>query len=72
AEPDVDPGAGAGGGLLRSAVSENPGRLTMIDAAPGDLTTAQLVTALGADEAEFAVRNGTLRTPRLVPVAGLE
>ncbi|WP_299537456.1 type I polyketide synthase [uncultured Streptomyces sp.] len=56
------PGAAARG-MLRSAHSEHPGRITLIDT-DGDLTA--LPGALAADEPETALRGGSLLVPRLV------
>ena len=57
-------------GLVRSAQNEHPGRFTLIDLEPDEITNtapAPVLAALtsGAD-AELAVRSGTVRTPRLV------
>ncbi|AWS44266.1 type I polyketide synthase [Streptosporangium sp. 'caverna'] len=59
-------------GLVRSAQSENPGRIVLADVdetiADGDDGTlsAVLSTASGAEEPQFAVRNGQVLIPRLV------
>ena len=50
-------------GLVRSARTENPGRLALIDLVDG--TDRELVTALAAAEPELAVRAGQLLVPRL-------
>ncbi|MFC3583145.1 SDR family NAD(P)-dependent oxidoreductase, partial [Streptantibioticus rubrisoli] len=57
-------------GLFRSAQSENPGRLVLLDI---DDSTARVDPGLLAlDEPELAVRGGVVRAPRLVrvPVSG--
>ncbi|MER5556906.1 SDR family NAD(P)-dependent oxidoreductase, partial [Streptomyces sp. NPDC002793] len=63
--PDV--GGAAVRGLLRSAQSENPGRLLLVDV-DADPWTA-LLGAPSADEPELAVRDGRLHAPRLTPAA---
>ncbi|WP_370340315.1 SDR family NAD(P)-dependent oxidoreductase [Catenulispora sp. MAP5-51] len=59
-------------GLLRSAQSENPGRLTLIDI-DIDINTADadtgLTAALRSGEAQIAVRDGQLLVPALVPAS---
>ena len=56
-------------GLIRSAQSENPGRITLIDLDGHADSTAALARAIGADEPWVAVRGGQLRSPRLAPAA---
>nr|BAW35636.1 modular polyketide synthase [Streptomyces blastmyceticus] len=51
-------------GLVRSAESENPGRFVLIDLEGEDATRA-LPAALASGEPQLAVREGTLRAPRL-------
>ncbi|HEY7147795.1 MAG TPA: type I polyketide synthase, partial [Streptosporangiaceae bacterium] len=71
AEPGEDvpdlPGAAAWG-LVRSAQSENPGRMVLADLPAGDGTTGAgvLAAALAAGEPELAIRGGTARVRRLV------
>ncbi|MEU6236272.1 type I polyketide synthase, partial [Kitasatospora sp. NPDC047058] len=59
-------------GLLRSAQSENPGRLVLADlpAVSGDQAVAVLPTALGTGESELAVRGGAVYGRRLARPAG--
>ncbi|UFR01754.1 SDR family NAD(P)-dependent oxidoreductase [Streptomyces sp. Go40/10] len=67
-EEDVTdlPGAAALG-LLRSAQSEHPGRIVLVDTdAPGELPR-DLPAALGSDEPAVALRAGRLLVPRLTP-----
>ncbi|MCC9311969.1 SDR family NAD(P)-dependent oxidoreductase [Kitasatospora sp. RB6PN24] len=53
-------------GLLRSAQSENPGRLVLVDLpATGDQATAVLPTALAAGEPEVAIRGNAAHARRL-------
>ncbi|MDH6131108.1 acyl transferase domain-containing protein [Kitasatospora sp. MAA4] len=65
-------------GLLRSAQSENPGRIVLLDLDGGELkhaatltTTlaATLASVLATDEPQLALRAGTLLVPRLVRAA---
>ncbi|MFI5638876.1 SDR family NAD(P)-dependent oxidoreductase [Streptomyces goshikiensis] len=68
----VAPGDGPAGlvhasvrGLVRSAQSENPGRIVLVDVdADGDVEQA-LSAALASGESEVAVRGGVLLVPRL-------
>ncbi|MEV0363775.1 type I polyketide synthase [Nocardia fusca] len=54
-------------GLLRSAQSENPGRIVLLDVEPGTEITPELVgAALAIDEEQLAARAGALLVPRLV------
>ncbi|MEU5812123.1 SDR family oxidoreductase, partial [Streptomyces sp. NPDC047718] len=58
-------------GLLRSAQSENPGQLVMIDLDPEQASQASLAAvpaALASGEPELAVRGGVVTAPRLVRV----
>ncbi|MGW5348871.1 beta-ketoacyl reductase, partial [Streptomyces sp. NPDC004050] len=58
-------------GLLRSAQSENPGQLVMIDLDPEQASQASLAAvpaALASGEPELAVRGGALSAARLVRV----
>ncbi|MEU9399211.1 SDR family NAD(P)-dependent oxidoreductase [Streptomyces sp. NPDC048242] len=54
-------------GLVRSAVTENPGRFGLIDM-DLDVDLALLTGALGCGEEQVAVRRGGLFVPRLMPV----
>ncbi|MFJ8630363.1 SDR family NAD(P)-dependent oxidoreductase [Streptomyces sp. NPDC093568] len=58
----ADPGAAAAWGLLRSAQSEHPGRISLLDV-PGEL--GGLVPALSVTEPEVAVVDGEVLVPRL-------
>jgi len=57
--------------LVRSAQSEHPGRLSLLDVDGADASRAALLAALAVDEAEpqLALRAGELLVPRLAPVA---
>ncbi|MFG2556040.1 type I polyketide synthase [Streptomyces sp. NPDC048581] len=69
AAPDV---AAAGvWGLVRSAISENPGRFALADLDDDPASPHALASALRAtDETQFAVRAGRVWLPRLVRMAG--
>ncbi|WP_406003531.1 type I polyketide synthase [Streptomyces sp. NBC_00829] len=71
----AEPGAGvpdlAGSavrGLLRSAQSEHPGQLLMLDLDEDTASLTAVPAALGAGEPELAIRNGELSAPRLARV----
>ncbi|MFD6100991.1 beta-ketoacyl reductase, partial [Nocardiopsis flavescens] len=57
-------------GLLRSAQSENPGQLLMLDVDEASL--AAVPAALAAGEFELAIRSGVVCVPRLVRVPSAE
>ncbi|EID52361.1 polyketide synthase family protein [Saccharomonospora xinjiangensis XJ-54] len=63
-------------GLLRSAQTEHPGRLLLIDADRDDASPAEfgavVRAALDADETQVAVRDGDLLVPRLARAARVE
>ncbi len=56
-------------GLVRSAQTENPGRIILIDV-DGDDDAAAIDVALAAGEPQIALRSGVPHRPRLVRVAG--
>ncbi|MBB4679599.1 acyl transferase domain-containing protein/acyl carrier protein [Crossiella cryophila] len=64
-EPASDLPAAAVWGLVRSAQTENPGRITLVDLAPGS-GSAGLTQAIALGEPQVAVRGDLLLTPRLV------
>ncbi|MEV0005529.1 SDR family NAD(P)-dependent oxidoreductase [Micromonospora sp. NPDC050980] len=53
-------------GLLRSAQTENPDRIVLVDVDHDDPATPAVVTAVGLGEPEVAVRGGEFLVPRLV------
>ncbi|MEV6708805.1 type I polyketide synthase [Micromonospora wenchangensis] len=55
-------------GLVRTAQSENPDRIVLIDT-DGDVPYPLLAALAGTDHVELAVRGGTALTPQLRPVA---
>ncbi|MFD7667114.1 type I polyketide synthase [Streptomyces sp. NPDC059788] len=66
-EPVADVAAGAVWGLVRSAQSENPGRIALVDLRDGDLAAvlADLPGLLTTGDAQFVVRDGAVRVGRL-------
>jgi short-subunit dehydrogenase/acyl carrier protein len=66
AEEDVSDLAGAAiWGLARSAQSENPGRLMLVDLDQANASRRALPAALAGSEPALAVREGTVHVPRL-------
>ncbi|MGW2635310.1 SDR family NAD(P)-dependent oxidoreductase, partial [Streptomyces chattanoogensis] len=69
-----DVAAGAVWGLVRSAQSESPGRIALVDleAGSGDLgkALADLPGLLAAGDAQFVVREGVVRVGRLAESSG--
>ncbi|MFJ8018425.1 SDR family NAD(P)-dependent oxidoreductase, partial [Streptomyces sp. NPDC096339] len=60
-------------GLVRSAATENPGRVTLVDLddpAEGSASRRALDAALATGEPQFALREGRVLVPRLSPVSG--
>ncbi|WP_349294387.1 SDR family NAD(P)-dependent oxidoreductase [Streptomyces sp. HU2014] len=71
-DADVDPAQAAVWGLVRSAQSENPGRVILadLDADGGpDAFAAAVATADAGDEHQIAVRGGAAFAPRLARAA---
>ncbi|MBL1102704.1 type I polyketide synthase [Streptomyces coffeae] len=75
----ADPAGAAVWGLLRSAQSENPDRLILLDLDPragidpggiAALVVDGVLRAAGLDEPQVAVRAGRVRAPRLVRAGG--
>ncbi|NUP46574.1 MAG: SDR family NAD(P)-dependent oxidoreductase, partial [Catenulispora sp.] len=72
AEAAVRPGTAGVWGLIRVAASENPGRVYAADVDDIAGSGPALAAGLAVGEAEFAVRGGQIRVPRVVRVdAGL-
>ncbi|WP_431727286.1 SDR family NAD(P)-dependent oxidoreductase [Verrucosispora sp. TAA-831] len=65
------PGA-AVGGLVRSAQSEEPGRLVLVDIDDTPASRVVLHAVVGTGEPELALRDGVLTVPRLVPVTAAD
>ncbi|MER5782846.1 SDR family NAD(P)-dependent oxidoreductase [Streptomyces mobaraensis] len=65
---DVDPAGASVWGLVRSAQSENPGRLALVDTDGGDLPQAAVRHLVeDRDESQLALRDGDVLVPRMVP-----
>ncbi|MEU4345034.1 type I polyketide synthase [Nocardia sp. NPDC023852] len=63
---DTDLAAAATWGLLRSAQSENPGRIVLLDNdSDGEVAPELISAAVRSDEVQLAVRAGVLLAPRL-------
>ncbi|MCF3125134.1 SDR family NAD(P)-dependent oxidoreductase, partial [Streptomyces arenae] len=60
----TDPAGAAAGGLVRSAQTENPGRIVLVEA-EGDLGEELLAEAVAVGEPHVAYREGAWRVPRL-------
>ncbi|MGP4002629.1 type I polyketide synthase [Streptomyces sp. 8N706] len=67
-----DLAAAAVWGLVRSAQSEHPGRIALVDLEDGDLAAAlaALPGLLATGDAQFVVRDGALRVGRLTELGG--
>ncbi|MFC5905379.1 SDR family NAD(P)-dependent oxidoreductase, partial [Streptomyces zhihengii] len=66
----VDPVGAAVWGLVRSAQSEHPDRIVLVDADPADDSPVDLSLLTGLDEPQVAVRDGALLAPRLARATG--
>ncbi len=67
---DVPGLSGAGvWGLVRSAQTENPGRLVLLDVDEGPLSGRAVVSAVATGEPQLALRKGVLSVPRLARLA---
>ncbi|MFD7507682.1 SDR family NAD(P)-dependent oxidoreductase [Streptomyces sp. NPDC059850] len=62
----ADPAAAAVWGLVRSAQSENPGRIVLADLDGDPASRSALSAALATGEPQLAVREGAASAPRLV------
>ncbi|MEU4626382.1 SDR family NAD(P)-dependent oxidoreductase [Actinoplanes sp. NPDC023801] len=62
----TDPAGAALWGLLRSAQTENPGRIVLADVDDDPASWAAVVAASAGEEPQLAVRAGTVTVPRLV------
>ncbi|GAA4473749.1 hypothetical protein GCM10023170_095380 [Phytohabitans houttuyneae] len=54
-------------GLVRSAQTENPGRLVLLDLDDSDASRAAVPALLATDEPQAALRDGQAHVPRLAP-----
>jgi polyketide synthase 12 len=55
-------------GMMRSVLSENPGRLQLIDLETGPLDHRLMASAITTDHPQLALRGGRAFVPRLAPV----
>jgi acyl transferase domain-containing protein/NADPH:quinone reductase-like Zn-dependent oxidoreductase/short-subunit dehydrogenase len=67
-EDVTDLAAAAAWGLVRSAQSEHPGRLVLIDVDDEPASWEAVGSAAGCGEPQVAIRGGALLAPRLAPV----
>ncbi|MEK8169482.1 hypothetical protein NKH77_05740 [Streptomyces sp. M19] len=65
-EDVTDLGGAAAWGLTRSAQSENPGRIVLIDVDSAEASYRLLPSAVASGEPQMALRDGELSIPRLV------
>ncbi|WSS89414.1 SDR family NAD(P)-dependent oxidoreductase [Streptomyces sp. NBC_01176] len=65
----ADPARATAWGLVRSARSENPGRFVLADLDTAPASAAALPAALASGHLELAVREGTVTTPKIIPLA---
>ncbi|WP_431947917.1 SDR family NAD(P)-dependent oxidoreductase [Micromonospora marina] len=61
----TDPAAAAAWGLVRSAQSENPGQIVVVDVDGAGIGPDGVAALLAADEPQAAIRVGTAYVPRL-------
>jgi acyl transferase domain-containing protein/acyl carrier protein len=72
-DPVTDPAAATVWGLIRSAQTENPGRILIADSDSDDASTGALAAALATGtEPQLAVRAGRLYAPRLARSAATQ
>ena len=71
-EDVTDLGQAAVWGLLRSAQSENPGRISLVDVDDWASADSASVEAANRDESQLAVRDGVCFVPRLARTARIE
>ncbi|HKS48040.1 MAG TPA: beta-ketoacyl reductase, partial [Amycolatopsis sp.] len=62
----TDPAAAAVWGLVRSAQSENPDRIVVVDVDDVESSRAQVAAVVASGEPQAAVRSGAVTVPRLV------
>jgi acyl transferase domain-containing protein/short-subunit dehydrogenase/acyl carrier protein len=68
-EDATDPAAAALWGLLRSAQSEHPGRIVLVDVDDAESARAAIAAVVASGEPQAAVRAGLVTVPRLVRTA---
>ncbi|WP_250212631.1 type I polyketide synthase [Acrocarpospora catenulata] len=64
-EHPADPAAAAVWGLARSAQTEHPGRIVLVDSDGHEASERALAAAVATGEPQLALRAGTARAPRL-------
>ena len=69
-EQDVDLAGTAVWGLVRSAQSEHPGRIVLVDLDRHGESSAELAAAIASGEPQLAIRAGRLLAPRLAWALG--
>ncbi|MFF0278671.1 SDR family NAD(P)-dependent oxidoreductase [Streptomyces sp. NPDC004330] len=69
ADPLRDPVAAAVWGLIKSAQSEQPGRIVLVDLDEGAVDGAALAAAISTGEPQLALRDGDVYVPRLAPLS---
>ncbi|WP_443033248.1 SDR family NAD(P)-dependent oxidoreductase [Streptomyces sp. AMCC400023] len=67
-DPGPAPGAAAVWGLARSAQTEHPDRVVLVDLDDADTSLVALPGALATGEPQLALRHGKARVPRLTPL----
>ncbi len=68
-EPAADLAQAAVWGFVRSAQTENPGRIVLLDADAPDVSQETISAILASDEPQVALRDGTAHVPRLTRIA---
>ncbi|MFH8605229.1 type I polyketide synthase, partial [Streptomyces flaveolus] len=65
-----DPITAALAGLVRTAQAEHPGRVALVDIAPGQdrLSGQALITAIVSGEPHITIRSGVAHVPRFLPI----
>ncbi|MFD8708749.1 SDR family NAD(P)-dependent oxidoreductase, partial [Kitasatospora sp. NPDC059648] len=71
-EQPADLGGAAVWGLVRTAQSENPGRIVLVDLDDAPASAAALPAAVELDEPQLALRDGEVAVPRLTRAAAAE
>jgi polyketide synthase 7 len=71
-EDVTDLGQAAVWGLLRSAQSENPGRISLVDVDDWASADVAIAEATGRDESQLAIRDGVCFAPRLARTERIE
>ncbi|MET8630612.1 SDR family NAD(P)-dependent oxidoreductase [Kitasatospora sp. NPDC004669] len=71
-EQPTDLGGAAVWGLVRTAQSENPGRIVLVDLDDAPASAAGLPAALDLDEPQLTLRDGEVAVPRLARAASAE